>query len=77
MVVFVKTIIGKTIAIKTNTCAVVFKLVEGIHDKEGVPMANMRLIYGGKPLDHGRFLSDYNIQHEATVHMVFRLLGGR
>ena len=45
-------------------------------DKEGVPVARTRLIYGGKELQDERCLSDYNIQRAATLNMCLRLLGG-
>ena len=76
MQIFIKTLTGRTITIIVGPTDTISSVKLSVKDKDGVPVEEQRLIYGGHELKDTDTLADHSIQSNATLHLVLRLPGG-
>ena len=76
MQVFVKTLTGKDMTLEVEPTMMVEHLKKQITAMEGIQESDQRLIYGGKQLEDGQTLQDYNVEPDSTIHLVLKLKGG-
>ena len=72
MLIFFKTLAGKTVTMDVEPDETVESFQEKVHDKEGFPPDQQRWMFAGKQLEPGQTLADYGIQNESTLHSVLR-----
>ena len=70
MQIFVKTSQGKTLTLDVESSDSVENVKQKVQDKIGLVPDLQHLVFAGKELEDGRQLSDYDVQREATIHLV-------
>ena len=73
MEIFVKTETGKIITLLVEAWYSIQKVKQKIQQQEDIEPDQYSLRYGEKQLEDACVLSDYNVSHEATLHLVLKL----
>ena len=76
MLIFCKTLTGKTITLQVELSDSVAAVKQQIQDKENIDADAQRLIFAGQTLDDAFDLSAYGVEKESTLHLVLELRGG-
>ena len=77
MQIFIKTLTGRSVVIIVKPEDTVAQVKQKFFEKDAVPIAEQRLIYGGHELDDKKCIQEYGIARDATLHLVLRLPGGK
>lgn len=72
MEIIVRTVSGKSFTLDVNGSDLVDNVQLKIQDKLGYPPDQQKFIFAGRILEHGRTLSDYNIQNGSLCHLIHR-----
>ncbi|KAJ9134344.1 hypothetical protein NKR23_g10246 [Pleurostoma richardsiae] len=74
MQIFVRS--DRTVALDVESTTSIENVKSLIQAREGIPSEEQRLLFGGKQLEDGHSLRDYNVQKDSTMDLVFSLRGG-
>jgi len=76
MQIFIKTLTGKSITLDVAPEETIMNVKQKILQKEGLPVNEQRLVFGGKQLADDTSVQDSGLQENSTAHIIMKLKGG-
>lgn len=76
MLIKVRTLTGKEIELDIEKSDKISRIKEKVEEKEGIPPAQQRLIYGGKQMNDDKSAEEYGLEGGVILHLVLALRGG-
>ena len=76
MQIKVKTLTGKEIELDIDATDKVARIKERVEEKEGIPPAQQRLIFGGKQMHDDKAVREFGVEGGSVLHLVLSLRGG-
>ncbi|EPQ30579.1 uncharacterized protein PFL1_02103 [Pseudozyma flocculosa PF-1] len=76
MLIKVKTLTGKEIELDIEPTDKIQRIKERVEEKEGIPPAQQRLIFGGKQMHDEKTAKDFGVEGGSVLHLVLALRGG-
>ncbi|GAV53755.1 hypothetical protein ZYGR_0AK02570 [Zygosaccharomyces rouxii] len=77
MIIKVKTLTGKEIAVELHGEDPIYRIKELLEEKEGIPPSQQRLIFQGKQIDDQQTASSAKLVDGMQLHLVLTLRGGQ
>lgn len=74
--VFLLTLTGRTLTVNCSLQDPIELFKLRVRCVEGIPCDQQRILFGGRQLEDGRRLMDYNVREDSTLHFVLRIRGG-
>ena len=65
-------LLGERITLRVQAFYTIEEVKKKIQKQKGFPAGVQHLVYGSKQLEDKQTLCDYNIQRDATLHLVLR-----
>ena len=69
----VKSATGKKINLNMEPENSILQVKQQIQEKDGIDIAQIKLLYTGKPLQDEKKLSEYKVEAGSTIHVIYNL----